>query len=85
MGVYSQFKSCHYFNVCACTMYELLLSARPYSLKSNLFLAFGSLISNAEVENEIISDHIIVCPNLLEFDCWFLFCFFFLFSICAAS
>ena len=29
----------------------------------NRFLAFGSLISNAEVENAIISDCIIVCSK----------------------
>ena len=58
-------------------MHNIILSARPYSMKSNLFLAFGSLISNAEVENEIISDHIIVCPNLMEFDCCFFFFFFY--------
>ena len=69
MGVYSGFKSYHYFNACACALYGLLLSACPWSesdnsvnnhQNENRFLAFGSLISNAEVENAIFSDSIIV-------------------------
>ena len=57
-------------NACACALYGLLLSACPWSASNNSvnthqnenrFLAFGSLISNAEVENALISDCIIVC------------------------
>ena len=68
MGVYSGFKSYHYFNACACALCGLLLSACPCSASDNSvnthqnenrFLAFGSLISNAE-ENAMISDSIIV-------------------------
>ena len=41
----------------------------------NRFLAFGSLLSNAEVENAIISSCIIVCSNLsgIKLLCFFLF------------
>ena len=69
MRVYRGFKSYHYFNACACALCGLLLSACPWSASDNSvnthqnenrFLAFGSLISNAEVENAIISDSIIV-------------------------
>ena len=69
MGVYSGFKSYHYFNACACALCGLLFSACPWSASDNSvnthqnenrFLAFGILISNAEVENAIISDSIIV-------------------------
>ena len=69
MGVYSGFKSYHYFNACACALCGFLLSACPWSASDNFvnthqnenrFLAFGSLISNAEVENAMISDSIIV-------------------------
>ena len=72
MRVYSGFKSYHYFNACACALCGLLLSACPWSASDNSvnthqnenrFLAFGSLISNAEVENAIISDSIIVFSN----------------------
>ena len=72
MGVYSGFKSGHYFKVCACALCGLLLSARPWSAwnnsvnthqNENRFLAFGSLISNAEIENAVISDCIIVCSK----------------------
>ena len=68
MGVYSEFKSYHYFNACACALCGLLLSACPWSPSNNSvfthqnenrFLAFGSQISNAEDENAIISDCII--------------------------
>ena len=69
MGIYSRFKWYHYFNACACALCGLLLSACPRlaSHKSvnthqneNRFLAFGSLTSNAEVENAMISVGIIV-------------------------
>ena len=67
-GVYSGFKSYHYCNAYACALCGLLLSACPWSASDssvntqneNRFLACGSLISNAEVENAIISDSIIV-------------------------
>ena len=71
-GGSSQFKSCHYFNACACTLYDSLLSACLWSAlnnsgnthcNQNRFLAFGSLISIAEVENKIISEHVIVFPK----------------------
>ena len=70
MGVYSRFKLYHYFNACACTLCGLLLSACHWLASNNSvnthqnenrFLAFGSLISNAEEENAMISDCIIVC------------------------
>ena len=69
MVVYSGLKSYHYFNAWACALCGLLLSACPWSASNNSvnthqnenrFLAFGSLISNAEVENAMISDSIIV-------------------------
>ena len=72
MGVYSGFKSYHYFNACACARRVKLLSGCPWSASNNSvntrqnenrFLAFGSLISNAEVENAIISHCIIVCSK----------------------
>ena len=72
MGVYSGFKLYHYFNICACALCDLLLSACPWSASNNSvnthqnenrFLAFGSLISNAEVENAMISDCVIVCSK----------------------
>ena len=72
MGVYSEFKLYHYFNACACALCGILLSACPWSASNNSvnthqnenqFLAFGSLISNAEVENEMIFDSIIVCSK----------------------
>ena len=72
MGVYSGFKSYYYFNACACALCGLSLSACPWSASNNSvnthqnenrFLAFGSLISNAEVENAMISDCIIVCSK----------------------
>ena len=62
----------HYFNACACTLCAFLLSAYPWSASNNSvnthqnenrFLAFGSLISNAEVENAMISACIIVCSK----------------------
>ena len=67
MGVYSGFKSYHYFNACACSLCGLLLSACPWSASDNSvnahqnenrFLAFRSLLSNAEVENTMVSDSI---------------------------
>ena len=70
MGVYSGFKSYHYFNACACAMCVLRLSACLWSASNNSgnthqnenrFLAFGSLVSNAKVENAMLSDCIIVC------------------------
>ena len=73
MGVYSQFKSCFYFNAYACALYVLLLTACmwPASYNSgktnqneNRVLAFGSLISNKEEENAMISDFVIVCSKL---------------------
>ena len=75
MGVYSGFKLYHYFNACACALCGLLLSACPWSASNNSvnthqneyrFLAFGRLISNAEVENAMISDCIIVCSKFSE-------------------
>ena len=69
MGVYSGFTSYHYFKACACALCGILLSACPWSASDNSvnthqnenrFLAFGSLISNADVENVMISDSIIV-------------------------
>ena len=72
MGVYSGFKSYHYLNDCACTLCGLLLSVCPWSASNNSvnthqnenrFLAFGSLASNAEVENAMISVCIIVCSK----------------------
>ena len=72
MGAYSGLKSYHYFNACACALCCLLLSACPWSASNNSvnthqnenrFLVFGSLISNAEVENAMISDGIIVCSK----------------------
>ena len=73
MGVYSGFKLYHYFNYCASALCGLLLSACPWSASNNSvnthqnenqFLAFGSLISNAEAENAMISDCIVVCSKL---------------------
>ena len=72
MGVYSGFKSYHNFNVCACALCGILLSAFLWSASNysvnthqneNRFAVFGSLISHAEVENAIISDCIIVCSK----------------------
>ena len=72
MGVYSGFNSYHYLNARACALRGLLLSACPWSASNNSvntfqnenrFLAFGSLISNAEVENAIISVCVIVCSK----------------------
>ena len=69
MGVYSGFKSYHYFNACACALCGILLSACPWSASDNSvnthqnenrFPAFGSLIANAKVEMAMISDSIIV-------------------------
>ena len=56
------------FNACACALCGLLLSACPSASvnsvnthqNENWFLAFRSLISNAEIENAIISVSIIV-------------------------
>ena len=70
----SGFKSYHYVNARACALCGLLLSACPWSASNNVnthqnenrFLAFGSLISNAEVENAIISDCVIVCSKFSE-------------------
>ena len=72
MGVYSGFKSYHYFNACALALCDLLLSACPRSAahnsvnthqNENLFLAFRSLTSSAEVEKAMISVCIIVCSK----------------------
>ena len=72
MGVYSGLNSYHYFNACACALCGILLSAYPRSAShnsvnthqnENRFLAFGSLTSNAEAENAIISVCIIVCSK----------------------
>ena len=72
MGVHSGFKSYHYFNACACALCGLLLSACLWSASNNSvnthqidnrFLAFGSLIFNAEVEYAMIPDCIIVCSK----------------------
>ena len=71
-GGHSGFKSYHSFNACACALCGILLSACLWSasnssvnihLNENRFVAFGSLISHAEVENAIISDCIIVCSK----------------------
>ena len=62
MGVYSGFKSCHYFNVWACALCFTTFSM-PITPDENRYLAFESLISNAEVENAMISDCIIVCSK----------------------
>ena len=65
-------KSHHYFNACACTLCGFLLSACLWAASNNFvntpqngnrFLAFGSLISHAEVENAMMSDCIIVCSK----------------------
>ena len=73
MGVYSGFKSYHYFNACTCALCGILLSACPRLAShnsvnnhqnENQFLAFGSLTSNAEVENAMISICIIVCSKV---------------------
>ena len=75
MGIYSGFKLYHYLNARACLLCGLLLSACPWSTSNNSvnthqnenrFLAFVSLISNAEVENAMISDCIIVCSKFSE-------------------
>ena len=75
MGVYCGFKSYHYFNAFACTLCGFLLSACLWSASNNSvnthqnenrFLALGNLISNAEVENAVISDFIIVCSKFSE-------------------
>ena len=72
-GGYSGFKLHRFCNICACALCGLLLlSACPLSASNNSVnthqnenrvLAFGSLISNAEVENAMISDCIIVCSK----------------------
>ena len=73
MGVYSGLNSYHYFNACACALCGILLSACPRLAShtsenthqnENRFIAFGSLISNAEEENATISVCIIVCSKL---------------------
>ena len=55
------------FYACACALCFVLLSASNNSVNThqneNRFLTFGSLKSNAEVENAMISDSIIVCYN----------------------
>ena len=71
MGVYSGFNSYHYFNACACALCVLLLTHQ----NENRFLAFGSLISNAEAENAMISNRIIVCSSVLEYNCCVSFMF----------
>ena len=72
MGVYSGFTSYHYLNDCTCALCGSLLSACPWSASNNSvnthqnenrFLAFGSLASNAEVENAMISVCFIVCSK----------------------
>ena len=84
-GVYSGFKSYmyHYFNVCTCALCVLQLSTCLWLAANNsgnthqnenMFLAFGSLISNAVVENAMISDCIIVCSKFSGTE---LLCFFF--------
>ena len=69
MGVYSEFKMYHFFNACACALCGFLLSTYLWSASNNSvnthqnenrFVAFGSLISHAEVDNAMISDCIIV-------------------------
>ena len=68
MGVYSGLKSYHYFNASTCAVCGSLFSACPWSASNNSvnthqnenqFLAFRSLISNAEVENAMIYDFIL--------------------------
>ena len=60
------------FNACSCALYALILSACLWSASNNIkmkivffffFFSFGRLISNAEVENAMISDYIIVCSD----------------------
>ena len=72
MGVYSRLKSYHYFNACACALCGILISACTWSTSNNSvnihqnenrFHAFGSLISNLDVENAMISDCVIVCSK----------------------
>ena len=64
MGVYSGFKSYHYFNACACALRGSLLSAYPRSASNNSVSTHQNenrfLASNAEVENAMISVYIIV-------------------------
>ena len=76
--VCSQFKSCYYVNACACALYVLLplaclwlasKNSKNTHLNENRFLAFGSLISNAEVENAVISDYIIVYIKFKDVRC----------------
>ena len=78
MAVCSGFKSYHYFNACACALCGLLLLACPWSASNNSvnahqnenrLLAFGSLLSNAEVENTMISDSIIDFSQLSGIFC----------------
>ena len=74
MGVYSAYKSYHYFNACACALCGFLHSACPRLAlhisvnthqNENRFFAFGSLTSSAEVhvENAMITVCIIVCSK----------------------
>ena len=69
------FKSYHYFNARACALCGFPHSACPWSAlnnsvnthqNKNRFLAFGSLKSNAEVENAMFSDCIKVCSKFSE-------------------
>ena len=67
MGVYSQLKSCHYCNACACALYSLLLSVSQSKNLGNtndsLFLAFG------RVENGMTSDYISLLKKIVEYNC----------------
>ena len=72
MAVYSGFKSHLNCNACACALCDFLLLAYLWSASKNSvhtrqnenrFLAFGSLIARAEVENAMISDCIKVCSK----------------------
>ena len=72
MGVCSGFKSYRHFNASEYALCVLLLSACLWLASNNSghthqnekrYLAFGSLISNAEVENAMISNCIIVCSK----------------------
>ena len=89
MGVYSGFKSYHYFNACACPLCGFRLSACLWSAwnnsvnthqNQNPFLAIRSLISHAEVENAIIVLYLSSLKIQLNITVAFFFCFF-LFSI----
>ena len=64
MGVYSGFKAYHNFVILlsACLWPASNNSVNAHQ-NENRFVAFGSIISHAEVENAILSDCIIVCSK----------------------